>query len=248
MKHGKEYAKRVQKLFNKLRREQGSAFTPTPPDPDPLNQLLLALLGESTTETKARTALNVLNQRMVDMNELRVSPVSDVAEIISDYIPDATRAAAAICRALNSVFDREHTVSLDTLVQKGREAKREAKQYLESLDGVGPYATATVMLNTLDAHAIPVDNLLLQVFKREKLVDPNAGVAEVQAFLERNISATEGPLFVALMKKYGSIHAPRAPRTTKAAKTKTKTQRKPKTGTSKSKAGKATERKTAPRQ
>lgn len=204
MKNGTLYAKRIKKLFTRLKSLYGKPDLPEPTDP--IQQLIIGLLAADVPESKAVRAARLLQETMVDVNDLRVSTPAEVAAVIGQQIPNSTARAAAIRDALNAVFRRENAVSLAHLPKAGR---REAKQYLEQLDGVDSFAVASVLLWSLGGHAIPVDRRMYEVLRKEDLVEPSASIAEVQAFLERNVAAADARLFCLLMQKYVSSKAPR---------------------------------------
>ena len=137
--------------------------------------------------------------------------------IVGDQSLDYKARASALRRALNAIFRKEHAVNLDRLHSLGR---REARQYLEDLDGVDACAAASVMLWSLGGHAIPVDQRLLDAMRREELVAPSATVAEVQAFLERNINANDAKTFCLLMQKL-TVKPARSGSTAKQPRSKT---------------------------
>jgi len=220
MKSGTEYGRRVKRLYRKLR-EAGPPPLPEKPT-DPTTQLVLALLGWATTPADAARALRKLNRHMVDLNEVRVATVREIAAAIGQIVPNSTECARSVSRSLNDIFRRENRVSLDSLLEKGR---REARQYLESLHGMIPYASASVLLWSLGAHAIPVSQRLLETLRAKGLVDPGAEPAEVQAFLERNIAAAEAREFCLTMERFADQHAAQAALTAggKTKKKRTKT-------------------------
>ncbi len=94
--------------------------------------------------------------------------------------------------------------------------RRDAKHFLEKLDGVDEFATAAVLLWSLGGHAIPVDDRLLEALRQADLVHPEATRAEVQAFLERNISAAEAKRFCLAMRTFAASGAGKS--SAKAAK------------------------------
>ncbi len=210
MKDGTRYAKKVKKAFALL---APAARKHTLPEPmPPIDQLVLSQLSWNSTPTAAARALKKLSEEMIDLNELRVSTVREIAAMIREDHPSATECARDLSKSLHDIFRREHAVSLDSLLDMGR---REAKQYLESLEGVNAYVAASLMLWSLGGHAIPVSQRLLRALKKEELVSPDAGGAEVQSFLERNISAADGKLFAVAMEK---LAAQKGGRTASASK------------------------------
>lgn len=210
MKNGTVYAKRVKRLFNQLKK---SFDVPEMPEPtDPVEQIVLARLIAAAGETRAKRAFHQLVDVMVDINEIRVSTSMELSAILRPYVPDSLECAVSIRRALNDVFRREHAVRLDVLKTLGR---REARHYLESLDGVDHYVAASVMLWSLGGHAIPVDSRLFELMGKENLIDPSAKVADVQAFLERNIGADDAKAFCLLMLRHVSSKGSRPASTQK---------------------------------
>ena len=196
MKNGTHYAKRLKRTFGALKQEYG--VPEIPPPSDGVDQLLLAILQHYTSDAKAVKALKQLRDEMVDINEARVTTVPELVAVFGDQVPHAAEAAGVIHRALNAVFYREHTVTLDMLQRTGR---REAKAYLDSLDGVDAYCVASVRLWSLGGHAIPMSAALFQALHRAELIDPSATPDEAQAFLERNVPAAEAKVFCLLMPR-----------------------------------------------
>jgi len=136
---------------------------------------------------------------MVDWNEVRVSDAAQIAGVIGGLIPKSLRSCQRLGDALQDIYDRENCISLDRLHTIGR---REARQFLEELAGTDEYAVAYVMLWGLGGHAIPVNDRLRASLGDADLVHPSATRAEVQAFLERHISASEGKEFSLKMRSF----------------------------------------------
>ncbi len=197
MKQGTEYARKIKRLFTRLKKEYG---TPEVPEAtDPIDQALFGILHHGTTVAKAEKALRAMNDAMVDRNELRVSSPAELIELMGPGFPHATRKAKAIGKVLTAVFARYDELSIEALRDKG---KREGRKILEEMDGMDFAAAAGVMLFSLDGHAIPVDENTLAVLRAEDLVHPEADVEEVQAFLERNVSAANAKAFTVLLRRY----------------------------------------------
>lgn len=204
MKRGSEYAKRIKRLYHDLVSKHGKPAAVEPVDP--LEQLVIGILAIDSTEAKAQAVYRRITQQMVDLNELRVTPALELAAMIGDSVPHAADKARRIVEALNAVRRRQDTLDLSFLKQRGR---REAREYLESLDGVPRAAAASVVLFSLGGHAIPVDDLTLYVLRKEGAIDTGADAIEAQAFLERHITAAEAPAFTLLLSRYVSSHAVR---------------------------------------
>ncbi len=197
MKRGSEYAKRVKQLYHQMARKLGKPELPELSDP--LHQLMVGILSENTAEAKAASLYKRIREQMVDLNELRVTPPMELADTIGSTVPLAREKAERIIRVLNEIRARQDSLDLSFLKLRGR---REAREFLESLEGVGLYAAASVVVHSLGGHAIPVDFLTIYVLRKENIVDDSAGPAEVQGFLERNVPAADGRAFSILLNQH----------------------------------------------
>ncbi len=197
MKDSSEYAPRLKKLINRIKREGGSSSKLE--ELDPTTSLLLACLTYNATENKARTALNRLRQSYVDFNELRVSRSAEVAEILGKTYPEADETSQQILAVLNEVYIKRDSLDLSEYTQG---SKREAKSFFESLRSTNAYVSARVMLQGVGAHAFPVNPIMMEMLQKEDVVNPQADETDVQGFMERQISASQIQQSYALLRKY----------------------------------------------
>lgn len=196
MRGATECAKRLKSFFGTLRSKLGKVSQPTLGDP--VTQLLLGILSRDTLESKAAEGLDRLRGMVVDYNELRVIPPLELAEALHDF-PDARLKAEDVSRALNSVFAREHTVSLERLADW---SKRDALAYLQKIDGLEPYTVARIRLLGLRHHAIPLDEAMWAAARAAEIVNARCPLDEAQQFIERQIPEESALEFVALLKKH----------------------------------------------
>jgi len=195
MKDGTAYASKLKRAFARMKQ---SVRKPVPTEPDdPLRRLAIAILSKGTTEDRGAAAVDKLLAAMVDWNEVRVSNAAQLAAFLGNAVPDSEGRCQALIRALNWIYNRENKLSLDHLKSGGR---REARQYLEKIDGADEYAAAAVMLWSLGGHAIPVTDPVFELLKEYEVVHPEATRAEVQAFLERHVSATDARDFCMIVE------------------------------------------------
>lgn len=214
MKNGTVYATRVKKVFASQRQ---AAPKPDIPDADcPLRRLGIGILGVGCAESTATRAIDRLLNVMVDWNEVRVSSAREVDAATGGTVPDGVARCQQLIDALNAIYDRENSLSLDGLRGMG---VREARQYLEGLNGVDEFAVASVVLWSLGGHAIPVNDRLLKALHDVDLVHPAASRSEVQAFLERNISAADAREFCLIMSSFSPTKKTTAKRSSKRKKT-----------------------------
>lgn len=207
MKNGTLYAKKLKKAMARIR---GAATEAAAQANDPIEHLIVAVLSQETSVQRAEKAMRQLRDDMVDFNELRVSSPAEVSASIQQHVPHPVQRAKALIGILNAIYRKQYAVSLDNVAGRG---VRDLKGYLDGLEGMTPYVSAYLLLWSLGGHAIPVNNLALDVLRREELVDAAADAAEVQAFLERHISAADARDFARDLEAY----AYRAGRTSPAA-------------------------------
>lgn len=205
MKNAAQHAREFKKLLKKIRKESASSL---PPAEDPMEQLLRGILTDYAAEARANAALAKLREAVVDINELRVTPVSEIVEIIGSDYPSCRRAAEDICRALIALFNKQHHLELDHLKKA---ARRTAESFFNSLHSVNAHARATVLLRCFKVACVPADAAMCEILRREGCVEPDASVEDIQKFLSSQISASQSGAFYAQFKKYASAHAPRKP-------------------------------------
>ena len=199
MKNGTLYAAKLRKAYAGVR---SSVPKPQIPGPDdPLRRLAIAILSVGCSDEEAERGIDRALTVMADWNEMRVSSAYELNKATGNTIPQGVQRCQQLIDALQSIFDRENRLSLDRLKSMGR---REARQYLEQLDGVDEHAAASVLLWSLGGCAIPVNNRLLAALREADLVNPTAHRAEVQAFLERHVGAADAKEFCMIMRSAGS--------------------------------------------
>lgn len=215
MKDSAEHGAQLKRLCNRIRREMG---TPTvPAGQDPTTELVLACLSASSTEAKARAALNRLRSNFVDFNELRVCRPEEIAEILGKSFPQGYEVAVTILAVLRELFDLRDSLDLTEFAEGG---KRDAKIFLEQLENATPYMVACVMLHSLGAHAFPVNAGIIEMLREEEVTTPKADAANVQGFLERQLSATTIHKTCALLRKYADSYRGKAKASRKNTKKK----------------------------
>ena len=205
MKDSAEYAPRLKKLLNRLKR-QG---VPKVKDSmiDPTSALVLGCLSSVTTETKARSAFNKLANNYVDFNELRVSRVEEVTEVLGREFPQAKEISSKITRLLKQIYSELDSLDMSDMCNG---SKREAKAFLQRLEDATPYVVSRVMLQSVQAHAFPVHEQMLKMLRKEEVVSAEAKEADVQGFLERQISANKIQKTYALLRRHSDNYRPRA--------------------------------------
>jgi len=125
------------------------------PHGDPIAELVLTVLSQSTNDRNRDVAYLRLRERFASWGQVRDAPVAEVEEAIRP---------GGISRAIGEL-------SLDWLADAPIE---EARDYLVALPGVGRKTAACVLLFAYGLHDVPVDTHVSRVGMRLRLLQPGA--------------------------------------------------------------------------
>lgn len=180
-----DHAKSINDFFKRL------ATVSLPENVEPLeatNELVFSfLLWESTTQ-RARPAMQRIASAFVDLNELRVSRVPDIVEVLGKTYPRGEERALRLKSSLHDVFSREHEVSLAKAAAMG---KRDARKYLEALSGMVPFVAGRVVLLSLGGHAVPLEDRSLEMLIAHGVLEEGTDIAKATGILERHVKAED---------------------------------------------------------
>jgi endonuclease-3 len=177
----------------------------TEAEPRPLlEELLYAVCREGSAPADADAAYARLRKAFVDLNEIRVSTVQEVADVLRPLTGAGGR-AKRIIGLLQEVFEDRYVFDLSDLGKKGlKDTARKLRLYK---GGVNDFAVAWVVQRSLGGHAIPLDEPTLRALRRLGViedVDPDS-LETVRGSIEHVIPKTRGPeftdLFILLAKE-----------------------------------------------
>jgi endonuclease III len=206
MKNLALYTRRIKRLFSQLRKEGG--HPKLAPIPDPMTCLLHGILSNYASDSRATSGLARLQSAIVDLNELRVSSLAEIVEIIGADYPTCRAAAEEITRTLQSIYNRLHHLDLGFLA-KG--SKKTAETFLRSLDGLSPHGRGVVLLRCLKVPVIPIDVHMHAHLRRDGCIPPDLDIEGTQRFVSHEAPAREAASLYVLLKRYATAHAPRKP-------------------------------------
>ncbi len=203
MKNSKKYAKKIKRLV-------ASEASPAPVRQTDLIALLVeGVLSEDTTLAKASAAITTLGEEFTDFNELRVSPLRDIVEVLGEDFPGVREKAGTITAAIQAVFDRTNSLSLEFLAKM---TKREVRSLLRDEIGLSPWSESVVTLYGFGGHAMPVDDLLLEALKMGEYIHPDSDLLDLQGFLERITPGKDAISWHEALQAYSVKTAPKVAR------------------------------------
>jgi endonuclease III len=185
MKNATKFADNLRSLSRTLIKEH----KPRPREAqEPLRALVRGAMSYGVSDVKADDAMKAIHKEFVDLNELRVATDLEIQELLGVRYPDIQRRVAMITQALNNIFEREHTLSLERLKSVSR---RDARQFLRELPDIHPFVEAYVMLHSFDGNSFPIDADTLDYLIEEEVVGEGTSLEDAQKFIEHNIKADD---------------------------------------------------------
>ena len=164
---------------------------------DPLEELVLTVLSQNTSDANSFRAYASLRERFPTWEEVAAARPSQIAAAIRSG-GLANVKAPRILAILRAIRDREGAFDLSFLRSMPDEAVRE---YLMSLPGVGPKTAAVVMAFSLGRDTLPVDTHVHRVARRLGLIPANTSAERAHEMLEsRTPPDIRVPLHVGLIR------------------------------------------------
>jgi endonuclease III len=128
---------------------------------DVLHTLLFAITLENTSHEAAEAALSRLIGAFHDLNEIRVSSITELAALL-DGVPDPDWKALRIREALQFTFEKHYSFDLESLKRKTMDV---AEKQLAKIAYLTPFARNYVLQHCLGSHVVPVDDATRTVIR-----------------------------------------------------------------------------------
>lgn len=152
----------------------------TPGGRDLTHELVHAILSQNTTRRNYNLAYERLTSEFPTLEELAKAPVAKIEKAIRPG--GLSRQKAAVIKGvLASIKEYNGSYSLDFL--KGLSTGK-AREYLVTLQGVGPKTASVVLMFSEGRDVLPVDTHVLRVSKRLGLVSPSMNAERAEKELE----------------------------------------------------------------
>ena len=164
---------------------------------DPLDELILTVLSQHTSDLNAGRAFGELRAALPTWQQVVDTPSTAVADVIRSGGLANTK-APRIQAILREVREREGAFSLDRLREL---SDADARAYLTSLPGIGPKTAAVVLSFALGRDAMPVDTHVHRVTKRLGIIPAKASAERADRVLHDLIpDGLRTPLHVAFIR------------------------------------------------
>ena len=181
---------------------------------DPIDELVLTILSQSTTDLNSDRAFENLKKRFPDWESVRKArPTSIAAAIKSGGL--ANTKSLVIKNVLAEIQRRRGRLDLSFLRTAAIE---EARSFLISLKGVGPKTAACVLLFSCQRPVFPMDTHIFRITRRLGLIPEKCTDQQAHELMESVIPPTKHySLHINLIRHGKSICRPRDPKCEKCS-------------------------------
>ncbi len=159
------------------------------------DHMLYGCCLENSTFEAADEAFAKLQENYFDWNEVRVTTVVELADLMKG-LADPRAAAVSLKKTLHGIFETFYQFDLDFL---RKENLSKAVASFERFKGVSPFVVAHVAQNGLGGHSIPLDRSAMLLFYTLGIVNEAEAAKFHVPGLERTIPKAKGIEFSVLM-------------------------------------------------
>ena len=153
-------SKNVKKVMPPLRDRYGPA--PKPQNLPLLEHLILAILSEDATDAKALTVFERFKHEYFDWNEVRVSSVTELREVMRE-LPDPDNRAMRLKGTLKQIFESRYSFDIEDW---RKQPHKEVTRRLGELPASSQYVAARLIRDGMKGTAFPIDSNALRVLQR----------------------------------------------------------------------------------
>lgn len=165
-----------------------------------LEQVLFACCLENSHYDDAEKAFGNLLENAFDLNEVRVTTVAELADLLVG-LPDPSRAALSLRRALQSVFESTYNFSLE---HAKKHSVSHGVKTLDNLRSLTPFTKVFVTSTALGGHGVPLDHGAITVLYLTGMVSFEEYQQVNAPGLDRIVTKKIGKEFSSLLHQFGA--------------------------------------------
>ena len=184
-------------LIGKLNTALKKHYKPLPTQPARplLEHVLYASLLEDTPADLADEGMAKCEQEFYDWNEVRVTTVTELAQVLS-RLPEPVVAARRLKSNLQAIFEEFYTFDLDHLK---KENLGKAVNKFEKMPGMTPFVLSYTVQQGLGGHSIPIDYSAMVIMLCTEIASQQEANSGKVPGLERAIPKSKGSEFSGLL-------------------------------------------------
>ena len=168
----------------------------TGPDFPALETILRAICLEDVSFQVGEQAYEQLIDYYFDLNEIRVSSISELEETL-EKLPEPEFRALRLRSVLHYVFESFYDYTFEDIRRK---SLVQAREELKSIESLSPFVVNYTLQSLLGSHLVPVDRPLCKLAVWLGFADPKSSNEEVAASLKPAVRKSDVPQFFCLFK------------------------------------------------
>ncbi len=161
-----------------------------------LETLIYAAILEDAPEDEASAAYDRLMKSFHDLNEIRVSTITEIEEVLSP-LPNAGWPALRIREILQNTFEKYYRFDLEELKRKPVE---QVEKHLSKFKHSTPFMKLFLIQHSLGTHAIPLDDKSRDLLAFLGVIEPQATIDEAAEDLKPIVRKADTALFCHLVR------------------------------------------------
>lgn len=171
---------------------------PLPKDDRPiLETVIYAICLENSSYEEAEKAYRRLETDFFDLNEVRVSSITELAATL-EPLSDPEWRALRIRSILHFVFEKNFAFDFEGLRRKTLEL---ATRQLDRIKELSPFVRCYTLQATLGSHLVPIDDACLKVLAWLGLVSADSTVEEASEGLKSAVRKSDVPQFCYYLRR-----------------------------------------------
>lgn len=188
-------------LITKLQKVLRKHYKPidVPVNRPVLEQMIYGCCLENAPFDLAETAVKALSTTFFDWNEVRVSTLKELSEVVS-MLPDPMAAAVRLRGVLQGIFETTYSFDVDSMrkLNLGQALKK-----VEKLPGMSQFVLAFATQTALGGHSIPIDRGTLDALWIVGIVSDAEKSKQIAPGIERAVPKNKGVEFFSLLHQLG---------------------------------------------
>jgi endonuclease-3 len=188
-------------LINRTIKVLRKHFKPVPPPKDRtlFEHLLFASLVEDSPHESAELVFNSLKQDYFGWNEVRVSTIRELTDVLKPLV-NPPESAARLKQSLHAVFESVYEFDIESL--KKQNIGQAVKQ-LQKYNGTTSFGVAYVTQHALGGHSIPLNKGALIALHAVGVISEDEYTKGVVPGLERAVPKSKGAEIGSLLHQLG---------------------------------------------
>ena len=186
------------KIVTVLKKEYGGSV---PKDQrNVLETMMFACCLEDAKYADAEAAYKNLLESFHDLNEIRVSSISEVERTL-DSLDNAAWRALRVRDTLQYVFEKYYVFDFEPLRRKTMDS---AVKQLAKIKCLSPFVQSYTLQHSLGAHVVPMDETLCQVVAWLGLIPQDTPPDKAAEEMKSSVRKSDAPLLCYLLRELGA--------------------------------------------